>query len=66
MDSQCGRFKFENKELTGCILTCSDDGCNGSKSLLYSDTSVLLALATALILIVLPSVREDKIILLHS
>ncbi|KAF2359398.1 hypothetical protein FHG87_009842 [Trinorchestia longiramus] len=33
MDSQCGLFKFENEELSGCILTCGDDGCNGAKSL---------------------------------
>ena len=30
MDSQCGRFKFEQRELTGCILTCDNDGCNAA------------------------------------
>ncbi|KAK8738546.1 hypothetical protein OTU49_003930 [Cherax quadricarinatus] len=30
MDSQCGVFKFGGEQLTGCILTCTYDGCNHS------------------------------------
>ncbi|XP_050704871.1 uncharacterized protein LOC126990339 [Eriocheir sinensis] len=30
MDSQCGVFKFGGEQLTGCILTCSYNGCNAS------------------------------------
>ncbi|XP_018009626.1 uncharacterized protein LOC108667146 isoform X2 [Hyalella azteca] len=36
MDSQCGLFKFENEELSGCILTCNDDGCNPANTLRLS------------------------------
>ncbi|CAL4122195.1 unnamed protein product [Meganyctiphanes norvegica] len=28
MDSQCGSFVFSGEKLSGCILTCFDDGCN--------------------------------------
>lgn len=30
MDSQCGVFKFGGEQLTGCILTCTYDGCNAA------------------------------------
>ncbi|XP_045591969.1 uncharacterized protein [Procambarus clarkii] len=30
MDSQCGVFKFGGEQLTGCILTCTYDGCNSA------------------------------------
>jgi len=34
MNSQCGRFKFQNDTYRdGCILTCKHDGCNQGTSL---------------------------------
>ncbi|XP_023333921.1 uncharacterized protein LOC111705565 [Eurytemora carolleeae] len=34
MNSQCGRYKFQNDTYeSGCILTCKHDGCNSGISL---------------------------------
>ncbi|KAF4533486.1 hypothetical protein B566_EDAN000971 [Ephemera danica] len=28
MDSQCGKFRYQEHTMKGCILTCDYDGCN--------------------------------------
>lgn len=28
MDNQCGVFKYEDSEMSGCVLTCDYSGCN--------------------------------------
>ncbi|MPC79696.1 hypothetical protein E2C01_074237 [Portunus trituberculatus] len=52
MDSQCGVFKFGGEQLTGCILTCTYDGCNAAPPAAISRLSLLLLLPLALLLIV--------------
>jgi len=42
MDSQCGIFKYEDAEMTGCILTCKDNGCNGAESTSYQKNIFIL------------------------
>lgn len=42
MDSQCGVFKFGGEQLTGCILTCTYDGCNAAPASAISRLSLLL------------------------
>ncbi|XP_071749180.1 UPAR/Ly6 domain-containing protein bou-like isoform X1 [Lepeophtheirus salmonis] len=44
MNSQCGTFHFQNDTLSGCILTCNYDGCNGGHRTLYVQLLLLLPL----------------------
>lgn len=46
MAQQCGVFIYEGVEMTGCVVTCDYDGCNGSLPLnsLSSMTCIVSAL----------------------
>jgi len=45
MNSQCGRFKFQNDTMKGCILTCEHDGCNFAVPLTSSyNTGIIVVL----------------------
>ncbi|RWS28364.1 hypothetical protein B4U80_09447, partial [Leptotrombidium deliense] len=43
MNNQCGIFKFEKETLTGCIVTCDTDGCNGGVTLLADCVKICIA-----------------------
>ena len=33
MNSQCGSFKFRERQIRGCMLTCNKHLCNGASAL---------------------------------
>jgi hypothetical protein len=49
MDTQCGKFRFEDDLLHGCILTCDLDGCNKSPLLINSMTLFLVCSISGLL-----------------
>ena len=44
MDNQCGTFRFDNETLSGCIMTCTKDGCNKAQSITLSILSMLFVI----------------------
>lgn len=46
MDNQCGEFKFMGESFTGCILTCTYDGCNFG---MRSQTTLLLTICSSIL-----------------
>lgn len=49
MDNQCGKFRFEDELIEGCILTCDSDGCN--KSIMLRSTNAIFKLIILLTII---------------
>jgi len=47
---QCGRFKFEDELIRGCILTCDLDGCNSSNVFKYSQPLLFICTTACLLL----------------
>lgn len=47
MDNQCGEFNFERQKMSGCILSCQGEGCNGADQLTPFITT-LISLTTAI------------------
>ncbi|CAG0901554.1 unnamed protein product [Darwinula stevensoni] len=52
MNSQCGIFRFDDVEMTGCVLTCNSDGCNRSPKSGLPDLFVLVLLVFSVLVLV--------------
>jgi len=51
MDTQCGKFRFEDDLLRGCILTCNMDGCNSSNVFSHSQALLWICLFFGLFMV---------------
>ncbi|XP_052780944.1 uncharacterized protein LOC128217679 isoform X1 [Mya arenaria] len=40
LNNLCGEFRFENVRYHGCIMSCAENGCNGSSDLSVKLTSL--------------------------
>jgi len=59
MDSQCGKFKYQDHTMDGCILTCDFDGCNSGKN---NKPNTVLQITLSAMLLLLTSYYINKTI----
>ncbi|KAL5238295.1 hypothetical protein ACI65C_005705 [Semiaphis heraclei] len=59
MDSQCGKFNYQDHTMDGCILTCDFDGCNSGQN---NKPNTVLKITLSSLLLVLTSYYINKTI----
>lgn len=43
LDSQCGEFRYEGVQYNGCVMSCTEDGCNTTSGLRVNWLTVLFS-----------------------
>ncbi|KAL4226310.1 hypothetical protein ACF0H5_014293 [Mactra antiquata] len=51
LESQCGEFRFEGVQYNGCVMSCTENGCNRTSGLRVDWFNVLLLVIIVLLCI---------------